>query len=94
MIQLNIDTIEILVKRFVEKIKESKVKDFYFSDDYYWCVSEDDLTDMDKVPQLMVGSLQDDVDFLKSLIEEDYDTGYLDLERLSAIFKYLSKQLT
>ena len=93
MIQIDIDTIEILMNRFIKKIRESKVQDFYFNDDYYWCVSEDDLTNMDEVPQLMVGSLKDDVDFLRSLIEEDYDTGFLDLERLSVIFKYLSKQL-
>jgi hypothetical protein len=94
MIKLNIDTIEIILNNFIKKIKNSNEKYFYFKSEYYWCVSEDDLNDMSKVPQLLVGSMKDDVDFLNSLVEEDYDSGYLELERLGAVFKYLSLQLT
>ena len=94
MTQISVDSIKIILDNFIHKIKKKNQKYFYFKDDFYWSVPEEDLTDTKKVPDLLVGSLKDDIGFLNSLVDEDYDSGFLELERLSAVFKYLSLQLT
>ena len=37
--------------------------------------------------------MADDINFLNSLIEEDYTTDFLELERLSALFRFISKEI-
>jgi hypothetical protein len=94
MIEISINTIKIVLNNLIEKISEGELKSFYFKDDYYWSVPEEKLTDITAQPNLLVGSLKDDINFLNSIVEDDFDANYLELERLSSIFRFLSIQLT
>jgi hypothetical protein len=46
------------------------------------------------VPKPSVGSLKDDIDFLKLVIKEDLNISYLELERVASILRAISEALT
>jgi len=94
MNQISIDTVHLILNNFIKKIKQKNELYFEFKDNLYWCISEETTTNMSEKPEIIVGSIKDDIAFLNSLVEEDYDTNFLELERLSAVFKLLSIQLT
>ncbi len=94
MVQINIETIKIITDNILNKLKIKNEINLTFEDDWYWIVPEDSLINLSVQPDLEVGSLKDDIDFLNSLVDEDYDTNFLELERLSALFRFLSVQLT
>lgn len=92
-IEIDITSLEIVISSLFNRLKSKEITRFQFSKDFYWSVPEEDLTDLDKAPELHVGSLKDDIDFINSLVREDYDASFLELERLSSIFKAISWQL-
>jgi len=94
MVQINIETIKIITDNLLNKLRSKNEINLTFEDDWYWVVPEDSLTNLSVQPDLEVGSIKDDIDFLNSLVDEDYDTNFLELERLSALFRFLSVQLT
>lgn len=89
-IEINVSLLEKVITSFFDKIKLKKYDSFQFEKDFYWSVPEDGLYDVLETPELHIGSLRDDIAFLTSLVKEGYDANFLELERLSAIFKSLS----
>jgi hypothetical protein len=94
IIEIRVEILKKILDNFFTKITSKGIDTLVLNSDLYWSVPEDCLTDLKEVPDLEVGSLNDDVAFLNSLIAEDYDANYLELERLSAVFKALSYDLT
>lgn len=92
-IRISTNNIEIILKRLVDRLREAGIKEFSFEDDFYWNVPIEDLNSLSTQPELTVGSIADDINFLNSLIEEDYTTDFLELERLSALFRFISKEI-
>ena len=60
--------------------------------DFYWTVLSDEWVDFDQEPKLAVGSLDDDIEGLKSLLEDSSAFSVVDLERLSALLKFLAEE--
>jgi hypothetical protein len=66
------------------------INSFSFDEDLYWNVPTSQVAVFPEEPVLTVGSIEDDISFLKSLKDEDYSTDFLELERLAALFKIIS----
>lgn len=92
--EITIDALETILKDLIKRLRKQGVNELAFEDDWYWNVPTDQLCCFPAEPDKTVGSLNDDIDFLNSLVEEDYITDYLELERLSALFKFMSKKLS
>jgi hypothetical protein len=90
---INLDQLELLFKVVLDNLKRSNIRELSFDEDNYWDVPSEDITSFPEKPELEVGSLHDDINFLKSLIEEGYRTDFLELERLAALLKFMSKKL-
>lgn len=90
---ISIDQIESLFRNLIDHLKRSNIKELSFDDDFYWNVPTKELTNLNNDPELTIGSLEDDINFLKSLLQEEFETNFLELERLSALLKLMSKKL-
>ena len=93
MENINLDQLELLFKVVLDNLKRSNIRELSFDEDNYWSVPSEDMASFPEKPELEVGSLHDDINFLKSLIEEGYQTDFLELERLSSLLKFMSKKL-
>lgn len=93
MVEVNIDIVEKVIENFFLKMRTKQIDHFKFSSDLYWSVPNESFTDLTQTPELDVGSLTDDISFLTSLVEENYDANFLELERLSALFKAFSCEM-
>jgi hypothetical protein len=92
MSKISLDNIELILNAMIRRFRDKGIEEFTFSDEMYWDVPTEEFSLFPKKPDLVVGSLADDISFLNSLIEEDYITNFLELERLSALFKFIAKQ--
>lgn len=93
MENINLVQLELLFKVVLDNLKRKNIKELSFEDDAYWSVPSESMSSFPERPELEVGSLHDDIRFLKSLIDEDYETDFLELERLSSLLKFMSKRL-
>lgn len=92
MNSISLDNIELIIKNLILKLRDKGIKELHFDDEMYWDVSIDEFISFPQKPDLIVGSLADDIAFLNSLIEENYIVNFLELERLSALFKFMANQ--
>jgi hypothetical protein len=90
---ITIKAIELLLSRIVLKLKEDGISNFEFKDDEYWIILTEEWTEFNQTPKPAVGSLVDDTEFLKSVLENNELITYLELERLSAVLRAISSQL-
>ncbi len=93
MENISLVELDLLFKVVLDNLKRSNIKELSFEDDNYWSVPSEDMGSFPDKPELEVGSLHDDINFLKSLIEENYQTDFLELERLASLLKFMSKKL-
>jgi len=89
----SVSNLETIFTRLISRLQEQGIQTLSFDNDMYWDVPIDELDSLGKKPDLIVGSLEDDISFLKRVIEVDFMTNYLELERLAALFKFMSKKL-
>jgi ribosomal protein L16 Arg81 hydroxylase len=85
--------LELLFEKLFQKIKKDNVADFSFDYDEYWIITTDEWNKFDGVPEPAVGSLVDDIRFLKSVIEDDVMISYLELERLASVLRAISEKV-
>ncbi len=86
--------IELLLRKTINKLKSEKRDEFTFIYDEYWIITTDEWNNFDVEPKPVVGSLKDDINFLKTVIAEDLSITYLELERLASILRAISENLT
>ena len=93
-LSIQVKYIESLFRRIIVELDKRGVSELNFKSDMYWNVPTESMDEFPSVPELTVGSLSDDISFLKTLIDEDYVTEFLELERLSSLLKFMSKKLS
>ncbi|WP_028786130.1 hypothetical protein [Terrimonas ferruginea] len=93
-IKIEVYYIERLFERLIERLKKDGFDTLSFDNELYWNIPLKSIDIITEEPDLTIGSLEDDIHFLKSLIDEDYDTQYLELERLAAVLKNFSKKVS
>jgi hypothetical protein len=59
--------------------------------DEYWIITADEWNNFKVLPTLCVGSLSEDVQFLKEAISEDAMYTYSDLDRVATILRAISE---
>ncbi|NML21314.1 hypothetical protein HHL16_10545 [Pseudoflavitalea sp. G-6-1-2] len=87
---ITVQTLELVVKASIEKLRKKGIEAIAIEDDWYWNVPLDKLNDIPDEPSLTVGSINDDIEFLNSLEENDL-SGFLEFERLASLFKSMAK---
>ena len=73
-----------------EQWQSENIDKFDFSEDLYWHVPLRELSDLRSDPKLTIGSMNDDIGFLEKLYRENYLSNNLELERLSAVFRFIA----
>jgi hypothetical protein len=90
---ITVENLKTILEILIRRLNKENRKEFAFDEDLYWDIDIEEMIRIDKDPLLEVGSLNDDIDFLNSLLIEDYETDYLELERLASLFKFMGRQL-
>jgi hypothetical protein len=83
--------IEILFKLISSKLSEDKFEEIDLDKDEYWIIASDEWQDFEGTPNPVVGSLYEDVEFLKKSIDENHIISYSDFDRLAAILRSISE---
>ncbi len=92
MSSITINEIEILFKLIIDKLEKDHLQYFNFSTDEYWLISADKWNDFKNPPEIVVGSLKDDINYLKKSIVEKEVFTYSDLDRLATVLRAISEQ--
>jgi len=71
-----------LLKVIIEKSGFNMSDEIEINYDYYWNLDVSEMFDFEKKPEVMVGSLYDDHDWLKRIATDDFAT-ILDFERFA-----------
>ncbi len=88
--EINTNDLSTLFNKLMEKIEKSGFERFEINNDYYWNIPTDDSYNMNKPnPQITVGSLYDDYDCLRKMLEDDMST-VVDFERFAHLFIAIS----
>lgn len=90
---ITVKSIELLLSRIVSKLKKDGISNFEFKEDEYWIILTDEWNEFNQTPKPAVGSLVDDTEFLKSVLENNELITYLELERLASVLRAISSQL-
>lgn len=91
MNNISIQELELLFKLILQKLKKDQLTTFQFKVDGYWYVMSDEFTDLSINPEPAVGSLKDDIAFLKKAVKQQIIDSYSDLDRLAVILKLISE---
>ncbi len=91
-IKIEVDTLEIAFKRIISRLRNfEQVDEVEFDFDTYWQVSEF----WEEYPEkysMMVGSIVDDIDCIKMLVEDDERMcTYVDFDRVASILHAISE---
>jgi len=89
--ELNIKTETLceVLNRLVVKLKSDVSKEIQFENDFYWNISVSEMNDLLQDPKPDIGSLLTDIEFLNTVVEENYDSQYLDLLRIASVLRAL-----
>lgn len=78
-----------LLNLFIQKLKADAPEQFAFNTDYYWIISADEWGVDNENPKPDVGSLVDDIKYLKRALEENaiYESNHF--ERMAMLFRVI-----
>lgn len=91
MSNINVKEIEILFRLIVEKLYTDKVNQIDLATDEYWLIASDEWDDLKEAPKPVVGSLKEDIEYLKKTIEERAIHTYSDFDRLASVLRAISE---
>lgn len=94
MATIDINKLEILINSLLNNLKAKGFTELAIDEDYYWNLPVEKMSAFPEQPELTVGSLIDDVHFLYSIIEEEYDPCFLDIERIASVLRFISAKVT
>lgn len=87
------DEIVSLLNLFIQKLETDAPEQFTFNTDYYWIIATDEWGVDISNPTPIVGSLVDDIAYLKRALEENaiYESNHFD--RMATLFRAISESL-
>lgn len=91
MSSICINEIETLFKLVIEKLKKDNIDNIQVNIDEYWIILTDKWANFKVPPKPAVGSLKEDVHFLKKSIEEKEIFSYSDFDRLATLLRVISE---
>jgi hypothetical protein len=90
MSSITINEIEGLFKLIIEKLKRDKLNQIELNTDEYWIITSDEWS-VEETPKPAVGSLKEDIEYLKRAIEEGAIYSYSDFDRLAIVLRAISE---
>jgi hypothetical protein len=91
MARLDLRELETIFRLVIEKLKQDGIKDISINIDEYWFVSTDEWDNFSKTPDIIVGSLVEDINNLKSTIKSNEIISYTDFDRLASVLRGISE---
>jgi hypothetical protein len=92
MNNITIKEIEALFTLVIKRLKKDNIENMQFDFDEYWFITSDEWNNLNEIPQPAVGSLTEDIDYLKKTITQNEIFTYSDLDRLSNLLKAISEK--
>ena len=89
---INITEIEKLFALVINKLKADDVHNFELDMNEYWIILANEWNNFNSEPQHAVGSLKDDILYLKKAIEEDEIFSYSEFDRLATVLRAISEK--
>lgn len=86
------DLCEIL-RRLANKLESGFQQEIHFENDYYWNIDTSVMNNLLLDPKPDIGSINDDIEFVRDVISDDYNDQYLDLLRIAAILRALYAEI-
>lgn len=91
MNNIKLNEFESLFELIIKKLKNDKLNDFEFNTDNYWIITSDEWSEFNKTPEPVVGSLFEDIEYLKKTIEAKEIYTYSDFDRLATLLRAVSQ---
>ena len=91
MTEITIKEVEVLFKLAIEKLKNDKLANVEFNNDEYWIITTDEWDKFEDIPKPAVGSIKEDIEFLRAAIKENVIYSYSDFDRLATILRAISE---
>jgi len=88
---ITIEQLKSLFELVIKKLQNDNLKEFNFSTQEYWFVAADEWDNFEETPVPIVGSLVDDIAYLKKTIRENEMITYSDFDRLASVFRAISE---
>ena len=80
MTSINLRELETIFRLVIEKLKQDSIMEISTNTDEYWFVATDEWDNFSKTPDIIVGSLLDDINYLKNSIENNKIVSYTDFD--------------
>ncbi len=92
MTNLTVMELENLFKLIIEKLKKDKVEFILINFDEYWNIASDEWDNFDKTPEPIVGSILEDIQYLKRTLNKNEIFTYSDFDRVGTVLKAISEK--
>ena len=94
-IRITVNEIELICKSLIQKLKNHGIEYVDIDTDYYWIVTTDEWDDFTSSPdEISVGSLIDDWESLKKILEQQNIVTFVDYERFANILRAVAEAIT
>lgn len=93
MVKITALEIEQLFKLMIEIIQKEGIDEFEIPVDEYWVVLTDEWNNFKITPELGVGSLEEDIKFLKEAIQEGEMFSFIEFEKVAQVLRAISEKM-
>lgn len=92
---IKLEALITILELIVKKAHSSGIENIDIDIDYYWNISSEDKINFTKVtPEICVGSLIDDIEELKKLLDQKNTPSILDFDRLGNLIILIGEKLS
>lgn len=88
---IKLSELEQILKILLERYEQIDSPSIKVNKDYYWQIDSDDRFDMAKKPELMVGSLFDDIAELRKLPLDQHRVSVVDFDRFAHVISAIGQ---
>ncbi|MBX3351276.1 MAG: hypothetical protein KF747_21345 [Nitrospira sp.] len=94
MIEIEIKQLQMIANKLFDHIIHSRgVQKITLDKNFYWDIPLDELYDVEKRPELVMGSLYDDWEFVSDLLDKNSDPVSVSLTELAPLLRHLGGKI-
>ena len=94
-ISITTDELRQIFECLIQRMGNDEIQSIDIGTDYYWLVSTSEWDDFSKTPEeISVGSLVDDWNSLKSILETKRIVSYVDYDRFASVLRAISEKIS
>ena len=90
--QVSVNELETLFKLVIRKLKQDNILKIDLDMDEYWVIFSNEWNIFEETPTPSVGSLVEDVEYLKKAIQENEIHSYSEFDRLASLIRFISER--